>query len=574
MVEGPGCTLNGERINARVQKGQRVKEMRGSMFTAKGFKQEINHAIQRLKGCQYTGVDTLGKELFLYFGTNALRVHFGMNGSMRINGAQKKHSVGSGFVPVLEIHLDNDKVCFFDSTVELRLSGDCEKRVQALQSLDVCSPVFIPSRSAEAVRRHGSRMLCDVLLDQAVMPGVGNIIKNEALFDAGLHPAVKVEQLSDEQLHHVVKMTRDFTLLFYKCRKSGSALSTHYKVYKRPRCGRCSGAVTVCRLGDNARMTYFCERCQKCDTTSIYIRSHVRSQLPVRNTLISWASSGGAANENVAKREEEDWTCHLCTLLNRPAAKSCDACLTPRAPVHREDAPAPCSTDLVRYACTAFTKPREERKLNWRSAFGTSTLLFSDLSEVPDLSHGEMPASSSRPCKKMRIDGSPSNKLGAHTTAGMERSPSSPSTPPLCASHGRPALLRVVHKDGDNKGRRFYACTLPREAKCNFFQWADLHFPFCHHGKRCVVRTVLKLGPNNGRDFYTCGFQKDSPLTHQPTSSQNGSCGYSNVGPRKDEALSVSPAMGLKETSGWATMTSSQQTRSKSNSKQAGRRDY
>lgn len=35
-------------------------------------------------------------------------------------------------------------------------------------------------------------MLCDVLLDQAVMPGVGNIIKNEALFDSGLHPAVKV----------------------------------------------------------------------------------------------------------------------------------------------------------------------------------------------------------------------------------------------------------------------------------------------------------------------------------------------------------------------------------------------
>lgn len=37
-------------------------------------------------------------------------------------------------------------------------------------------------------------MLCDVLLDQAVMPGVGNIIKNEALFDSGLQPAVKVRE--------------------------------------------------------------------------------------------------------------------------------------------------------------------------------------------------------------------------------------------------------------------------------------------------------------------------------------------------------------------------------------------
>lgn len=62
----------------------------------------------------------------------------------------------------------------------------------ATGALDVCSSLFSFSRSEEAVQRQSSRMLCDVLLDQAVMPGVGNIIKNEALFDSGLHPTVKV----------------------------------------------------------------------------------------------------------------------------------------------------------------------------------------------------------------------------------------------------------------------------------------------------------------------------------------------------------------------------------------------
>ena len=33
--------------------------------------------------------------------------------------------------------------------------------------------------------RHVDRLICDVILDQEVLPGVGNIIKNEALFDAG-----------------------------------------------------------------------------------------------------------------------------------------------------------------------------------------------------------------------------------------------------------------------------------------------------------------------------------------------------------------------------------------------------
>lgn len=72
------------------------------------------------------------------------------------------------------------------------MTEDCEQRVRAMESLDVCAPKFSLSRSEEAVRSQSSRMLCDVLLDQAIMPGVGNIIKNEALFDSGLHPAVKV----------------------------------------------------------------------------------------------------------------------------------------------------------------------------------------------------------------------------------------------------------------------------------------------------------------------------------------------------------------------------------------------
>ena len=33
--------------------------------------------------------------------------------------------------------------------------------------------------------RNSDRIICDVIMDQTILPGVGNIIKNEALFDAG-----------------------------------------------------------------------------------------------------------------------------------------------------------------------------------------------------------------------------------------------------------------------------------------------------------------------------------------------------------------------------------------------------
>jgi hypothetical protein len=45
---------------------------------------------------------------------------------------------------------------------------------------------------------------------------------------------------------------------------------------------------------------------------------------------------------------------------------------------------------------------------------------------------------------------------------------------PNCARHQRPCKLVVVKKNNTgNKGRKFYACCMPRGEQCNHFQWAD-----------------------------------------------------------------------------------------------------
>ncbi|KAK7137942.1 hypothetical protein R3I94_013550 [Phoxinus phoxinus] len=538
MVEGPGCTLNGEKIRSRVQKGQKVLDIGGNRNESnKSSEASTRSSFHSFMGCEFTGVETLGKELFMYFGFRALRLHFGMNGSLRINPLEKDLK---GKTPVLVIQLTNDAVCFFDTTAEIRLSDDCEQKVKSMEALDICSPKFSFSRAVEAVKRESARMLCDVLLDQAVLPGVGNIIKNEALFDSGLNPAVKVKQLTSEQVHHLVKMTRDFTLLFYKCRKNGSPLYKHYKVYKRPNCGQCSGTVTVCRLGDNGRMTYYCQRCQTGDPSEVNI-----SKLPTRNSLIGWAYQGGMSNnDDVAKREEEEWACSLCTLINRPINKYCDACMSPRPEEPTKLEHSPMSQDLIRYPCNSFSKPLQEIKMNRRTAFGTTTLVLTNLSAKPDSpsspainqahapetmrglsTHGywqrrspsngesgmqfkgnepykrESLADHSQPNKRMKTT---NGALSVGSSRGTQSNEATLPTTPCCSSHHRPCNLRVVNKEGENKGRQFYTCSLPRGTQCNFFEWADLHFPTCHHGKRTLMKTVLKLGPNNGRNFYTC----------------------------------------------------------------------
>ncbi|XP_027693159.1 endonuclease 8-like 3 isoform X2 [Vombatus ursinus] len=599
MVEGPGCTLNAEKIRARVRPGQAVTGVRGSALQPPGApwppaacpgapasspwiaptnsnKDSCWNFPGLLNGCVYSGVETLGKELFMYFGLKALRIHFGMNGAVLINPLRSKgHTRAS---PVFEVQLTKDLICFYDSSVEFRNSLESKQRIRMMEDLDVCSPRFNFSRAESEVKKQKDRMLCDVLLDQNVLPGVGNIIKNEALFDSGLHPAVKVSQLKDEQTRHLVKMIRDFTILFYRCRKTGSALYRHCKVYKRSDCGQCRSKITVCRLGENNRMTYFCPRCQKENPQFIDI-----SKLPTRNSLIDWAYTRGLyPNEHVAQKAEEEWTCAVCTLINKPSAKACDACLTsrPNDAKAEEDANNSVTYDnnLMKYPCNSFVKRHPEVKINWKTAFGIATLVLTDLGNksssferirnqnmkssgdfqncpVGNICFSDVQHPSKEKGKYMalpsdNVNGSPifdsqSSLSPAHKKLKTNHSlpelkgcspgfsnmcnasnngPTSFSelqvnvtdstctkniNSPRCNKHNRICVLRVVRKDGESKGRQFYACPLPRGSQCGFFEWADLSFPFCNHGKRSIMRTVLKVGPNNGKNFFVCPLRKD-----------------------------------------------------------------
>ncbi|NXN94725.1 NEIL3 Endonuclease, partial [Rhinopomastus cyanomelas] len=585
MVEGPGCALYAERLRARLRRGQAVRSARSNASAAAvrgqagrrgsgwvsgvgegsfaATSKERTSGLDSIVGHVYRDVETLGKELFMYFDEKALRIHFGMNGSVRINPDGGKDR--SGALPVLEIQLTEDTVCFFDVTFEHRNAAECERKVRMMESLDVCSPKFSCLRAESEIKQQKTRMLCDVLLDQAVLPGVGNIIKNEALYDSGLHPAVKVCQLTDAHVRHLVKMTRDFTLLFYKCRRTGSALYKHYRVYRRLTCGQCNGKITVCRLGENHRMTYFCAQCQRTDPQLVNV-----SKLPTRNSLIGWAyGRGSCSNEHIAQKSEEEWTCTRCTLINKPSAEICDACLTSRPEVPKTDCVDDFSAvdvDLVKYPCNNFRKPSTEIKMNRKTAFGTTTLILTDLGNKAllrndtQVSHGhshcvapkssckqiqnsvyqaggitdndcsmpltaaalpscQQPLSFKHVRKKQKTDHSPSVHqydeslctccYSTSRANGTDDTCMLSTSLPRCGKHNRLCSLRVVRKDGENKGRQFYTCPLPRETRCDHFQWADLTFPFCNHGKRCVVKTVLKIGPNNGKKFFVCPFGKE-----------------------------------------------------------------
>ncbi|XP_012507090.1 PREDICTED: endonuclease 8-like 3 [Propithecus coquereli] len=514
MVEGPGCTLNGEKIRARVLPGQAVTDVRGSALQSlegralphAAVSSQVSYLYLAMGPAGGHGIKTptgfQGPECHLFalvqvpWGPAFPKVylHFlgGRSSLERLRGTGLL-APGCGVSPVFEIQLTKDLICFFDSSVELRNSMESQQRIRMMEELDICSPKFSFSRAESEVKKQKGRMLCDVLMDQKVLPGVGNIIKNEALFDSGLHPAVKVCQLTDEQTHHLVKMIRDFSVLFYRCRKAGSAVSKHYKVYKRPNCGRCHCKITACRFGENNRMTYFCPHCQKenprhVDICIVGIENdetentceEAGAESWTRNTIISWTSSRvDHLMDTVARKSEEQWTCGVCTLINKPSSKSCDACLTSR-PIGLKELPALADSVHLLLEVTRAHCSRSQSRC-----------------EVVLAAHGPCPEpQDTHHRRKLQI-----NMTDGPCTLNTGR--------PRCSKHNRLCVLRVVRKDGENKGRQFYACPLPREAQCGFFEWADLSFPLCSHGKRSIMRTVLKIGPNNGKNFFVCPLGKE-----------------------------------------------------------------
>ncbi|TMW55827.1 hypothetical protein Poli38472_008475 [Pythium oligandrum] len=85
------------------------------------------------------------------------------------------------------------------------------------------------------------------------------------------------------------------------------------------------------------------------------------------------------------------------------------------------------------------------------------------------------------------------------------------SQTPRCTDHGMECVERTVQREGSNKGRSFFSCPLPQNERCSFFAWADSNVGSAQHSVKCtghnelcVERTVRREGENKGREFYAC----------------------------------------------------------------------
>ena len=105
-------------------------------------------------------------------------------------------------------------------------------------------------------------MIGDVLMDQNLFAGVGNIIRIEALYHAKIHPESLVKQIPEKKLIFLLKMIIDYGEEFLNLLKTDTVKESAL-VYGKKVCPKDKSELLVEEMGKIKRKTYVCLKCQK-----------------------------------------------------------------------------------------------------------------------------------------------------------------------------------------------------------------------------------------------------------------------------------------------------------------------
>ncbi len=218
----------------------------------------------RLVGRRIEAVDAWGKHLMIRLdGGQVVHTHMRMTGSWHVYPAGQPWRRPERQARLTLTCGDRVAVCFNAPVIELLQRGD-QSRHPALGNLG--PDVLVEPLDGEEVRRRArsgppDRPLGELLLDQRVVAGIGNIWRCEALFVEGHNPWTPLSAITDEQLGALVA-TAGRLMQASVASRTGVPDGRH--VYRRSGqpCHRCRTPVKSRRQGEQARTAYWCPTCQ------------------------------------------------------------------------------------------------------------------------------------------------------------------------------------------------------------------------------------------------------------------------------------------------------------------------
>jgi formamidopyrimidine-DNA glycosylase len=230
-------------------------------------KEEFDHIIG---GQKISGMDRRGK--FLVFNLESgykLILHMRMSGSLILghdNPPPHTRAV---------IHLDDNMNIFFNDprkfgTMQLVKDEKCVFKKLGVEPLE---PGFTPQILAKLLESRKSPIK-SVLLDQALIAGIGNMYADEALFASKIHPLRPANTLTRTESEDLNKAIRQVLRLGIK--NKGASVTNYFRpdgetgtAHKQFKVAHCKDKpcpvckTTLQRIRVHQRGTYFCPCCQK-----------------------------------------------------------------------------------------------------------------------------------------------------------------------------------------------------------------------------------------------------------------------------------------------------------------------
>jgi endonuclease-8 len=224
-------------------------------------------------GQRVTSVAAHGKHLVIELdGGDYLRAHLGMNGRFRAydraRGDALLARMSPGRVSLALVTDDGVYLWIGAPTIEVaRRRAPLHGMAVAALGPDVLGDDFDPRIAAARAAEQPARRIADVLLDQRIAAGIGNIYKTEALFAAGVDPRTPVARLDPATLEAIYTAAR--RLMQARVGPAGSLQgmprnAAEHQIYSRTGqpCPRCGNSIACYSLGEPPRWTWSCPTCQ------------------------------------------------------------------------------------------------------------------------------------------------------------------------------------------------------------------------------------------------------------------------------------------------------------------------
>lgn len=204
-----------------------------------------------INGKKLLDIQTWGKHLLFIFSNGTARVHLGLFGDVLVNERKKVNR--SFFMEFAKGEINGYVVRAEKLTKPLKEIYDWR--------IDVLSKDFDPAYVKQLLKAKADKTIDDLLMDQQIFSGVGNKIRNEALYRACIHPLSITGKIPAVNISRLIKEVAKYARLFYDELET-KGKNTSFAVYQQAYAADGS-KVNMMILPKSKRKIFFSEHKQK-----------------------------------------------------------------------------------------------------------------------------------------------------------------------------------------------------------------------------------------------------------------------------------------------------------------------